>query len=406
MIQYDQFNTLFNKLLAPVDEYNDTNKSISELFKKRLEKYNIARSQAELAMDMQSRSLDAILDNSAQRVDIINILKLSQFLGLKEMDFIRSYIHEADSSTIRELEITRKRVFILSHFDLKTLKKANFFDKLDFDEIELRINKFFGIDNIYDYVKKTNYIPAFSKPKRNPRQLMREFWVASALAQFESLNNPNIYNRDELTDLIPKIRPYTMNVENGLKTVIQALYNVGVTVIYQPHLPTTQVRGATFILKEKKQPCIAITDLNKNYASIWFALIHELCHVLYDFDDIEKQVFHMTGEVDLLLNQEEGANKFSRDYLFSEERSKYIYPNIDNHYVVSSYAKQSQVHPCIVYDFYKFDMEKEGKNYWGYFKEHYPDVSIALKELRDGSPYEYATIEESVKFLKENVYNL
>jgi HTH-type transcriptional regulator/antitoxin HigA len=392
-------------ILLPVDQYTGHLKSIKELFEDRLSLYNITQRQAENILGVQARTLDGILNKSTVRVDALNILKLSQFLGIAESDFYKIYINELTQEAIRELEDTRRNTFIAANFDVATLRKCGFLPKKsDFPEIENRIKKFFGLSSIYDYRTRSRYIPAFSKTKRTPHILMREFWVASAIDQFEKLNNHNEYARDALIDLLPKIRPYTMNVEQGFKTVVRALYNIGVTVIYQEHLPTTQVRGATFVVKNK--PCIAVTDLNKNYSTLWFALLHELHHVLFDYEDIEKQVFHMTGEPDLFLLQEDAADDFAREYLFPTDRLKYILPHIDNEFLVSSYAKESQVHRCIVYSFYHRYMSERGGNYWGRFKEHFPDISLALKSLRDGDPYQYEEIQESVNYLKEKVYNI
>jgi len=66
------------------------------------------------------------------------------------------------------------------------------------------------------------------------------------------------------------------------------LFNIGITIVFQPSLPKTQIRGATFLINDK--PCIVITDFNKNYATIWFALIHELHHVLFDLETIDKKI--------------------------------------------------------------------------------------------------------------------
>ncbi len=232
---------------------------------------------------------------------------------------------------------------------------------------------------------------------------MREFWVRSAITHFKKLNNPNIYNRDALKDLIPKMKPYTMNIEKGLKIVSQALYNCGVTVIYQELLPTTQVRGATFVVNGK--PCIALTNWNKNYATLWFALMHELYHVLYDIEEIELQVFHLTGEADLMLLQENKANEFSREFLFSYEQTKYISAYIDNPFIVKKYAAECQVHPSLTYNFYCYDMQKnKAQNHWGKYKHLLPKIEIALKDFNTNS-LENKSIEETVKYLNETVFN-
>ena len=98
---------------------------------------------------------------------------------------------------------------------------------------------------------------------------MREFWITSAVEQFRGINNPNEYSKNKLMALIPKIRPYTEFEEKGFITVIQALFKAGVTVIVQPYLTKTSVRGGSFVIDDK--PCIIITDLGKNYATLWFA---------------------------------------------------------------------------------------------------------------------------------------
>lgn len=398
-----EFEKEFYKLIAPITQWQGEFKSIKEIFVAKINEYGITQNQAENLLNMEKRTLGGILDRSTKRVDVINLIKLGQFLGLETKDLIEFYLKEISIDIIGELEDTKKKSFIVSKFDIKNLYNSGFIkNKTDFNAIEDRIVKYFGLNSIFEFQDK-NYIPAFSKTKRSEQSLMREFWVRSAFTHFQKLNNPNEYNRDTLVELISKIRPYTMNIEKGLKIVSQALYNCGVSIIYQQHLPTTQVRGATFVVNNK--PCIAITDLNKNYATLWFALIHELHHVLYDFDEIEKQVFHLTGEADLLLLQEDKANEFSRDFLFSYERTKYISAYIDTPLLVNEYAKESQVHPSLIYNFYCYDMQKKGKNYWGRYKHLLPKIDVALKDFNTNS-LEKDSIDETVIYLKEKIYNI
>lgn len=394
----------FYKLLNPVDKWAGEEASLKELFDAKIQQYGLTTNQAEKLLSMQKRTLEGILDRSAKRIDVVNLLKLGQFLGLNTDSLFKIYLNEVSHDIIAELEDTKKKSYIVANFDVKNLFKAGFIaSKTDFDEIEQRILSFFGLNSIYEYASKS-YIPAFSKTKRSPNILMKEFWVRSAYAHFEKINNPNPYNREALVDLIPKIRPYTMNLESGLKTVSQALFNAGLTVIYQPHLPTTQVRGATFVINNK--PCIVLTDLNQRYATIWFALMHELYHALYDLEEIERQVFHLTGEPDLFLLQEDKANDFSREYLFGQDKLKYIKPYIDNERIVREFAKKNQVHPSLIYNFYCFDVESEGKgSYWAKYRVHQPDVKTALKELNVNT-FENDSIDDTIKYLNEYVFNI
>lgn len=349
----------FYKMLSPADAWDGEANSIKEIFEARLTKHGITQNQAEKLLNMQKRSLEGILDGSAKRVDVINLLKLGQFLGLEISALLKLFIHDLPQDIVVELEDAKKKSFILSNFDIKNLAKSGFLNtKTDFNEIERRIVDFFGLKSIFHYSNK-QIIPAFSKTKKSESTLMREFWVRSAHSHFESLKNPNMYDRKQLVDLIGKIRPYTLNLAGGLKTVTQALYNIGVTVLYQPHLSTTHVRGATFVING--QPCIALTDLNKNYATIWFALLHELHHVLYDYDEIQNNVFHLTGEVDLFLLQEHKADEFSRNYFLPADKAKFIYKYIDNQLIVGNFAQENQIHPSLIYNFYCWDMDAAGK---------------------------------------------
>jgi hypothetical protein len=400
------FLSEFYKMLAPVDAWDGEANSIKEIFEGRLNKHGITQNQAEKILNMQKRTLEGILDGSAKRVDVINLLKLGQFLGLETNALFKFFLSDMPADMVGELEDAKKKSYILSNFDIKNLAKSGFLSsKTDFDEIEKRIVTFFGLKSIFHYSNK-QIIPAFSKTRKNESALMREFWVRSAYAHFESLKNPNTYDRKQLVELIGKIRPYTLNVAGGLRTVTQALYNIGVTVIYQPHLPTTQVKGATFVIGS--QPCIALTDLNKNYATIWFALLHELHHVLYDFDEIQSNVFHLTGEIDLFLLQEDKADEFSRDYFLPADRAKFIYKYIDNQLVVNNFARENQVHPSLIYNFYCWDMEAAGKgSYWAKYNSiiRAADIKLALKDINI-DPFDKERVEDTVQYLKENIFNI
>ena len=96
----------------------------------------------------------------------------------------------------------------------------------------------FDLDSIYDYDKELNNV-LFSKTKKTFSDKMKDFWIKSNYKYFETINNPNEYNRDELVELLPKIKPYTKNVETGLITVFQALYNIGAVSYTHLTLPTT-----------------------------------------------------------------------------------------------------------------------------------------------------------------------
>lgn len=362
-----------------LDKSFKANTDFEKLLKDKLKSTGLSKTHFERLSGIQRKSLDAILKKSSKQTDIVNLLKLGEFLELSLEELMVLHFKDRPSEEIKELQNSMDITYINKNFDLKTLSNLNFVKTDDsVEDLTYRICNFFEISSIYDYQRELNDA-LYSRTKRSFSDKMKDFWIKSSYKYFELIDNSNEYSRESLIDLIPKIKPYTQNVEKGLLTIFQALYNIGVTVVFQPSLPKTQIRGATFFINNK--PCVVITDFNKNYATIWFALIHELNHVLFDLDTIENTKFHLSGEPDLFLLQEDKANEFASEYLLSSEKMRYIEKLINNPLIVSRFAKECQVHPCIIYSQYQWRQSELGNNYWGYFKEYFPDVSLATKNL-------------------------
>lgn len=353
--------------------------SLEELLQMKLDESNLTKTQFEKLAGIERKSLDAILNKTSKQTDINKLIKLGEFLDVDFQTLLTIHYHERHIDEIKELQDSMDITFINKYFDLKALTSLKFIDKnTTLDKLKNRICNFFDIDSIYNYDTELNDV-LFSRTKKTYSDKMKDFWIKSSYKYFELIDNPNEFDRKSLIDIIPKIKPYTRNVENGLKTVFQALYNIGVTVVFQPSLPKTQIRGATFVVNSK--PCIVITDFNKNYATIWFALIHELHHVLYDMDLISKTSYHLTGEPDLFLIQEDKANKFASEYLLSDEKMRYIEKLIHNRLMVMRFAEENQIHPCIIYAQYQWRQAEIGNDYWGAFKEQFPILSTATNNL-------------------------
>jgi len=260
---------------------------------------------------------------------------------------------------------------------------------VDCEEIENRILSFFGLNNMYEYESEISGA-LFSRTKKSTHDKMMEFWVKSAYLQFQKVDNPNEYERDSLLELISKVRPYTRYVENGLTTVVKALFNIGITVIIQSYLTKTQIRGGTFLVNGK--PCIVLTDFNKRYDTLWFTLLHELCHVLFDLDTIKTTSYHLSGEPDIFLIEEE-ANQFARDYLLSPEKLGIVKPFIFSDGVVEEYAKQWKVHSSIIYGLYL----SENENYYPKFRNYIVKSDKAVNNLKLSSWDEDSILEHAEK---------
>lgn len=406
MIKDDFFLGEFRRLFEPEVTSSILNvSSIKQAIEKRLIELNLTANKVIELFAIDYRSLNSIIDGTAKRVDLVTAIKLSHFLGIKIDDFIAIYAEQMDPEQIGEIDKARKASFISGNFDLQQLKSGGFFNsKSTIEDIELRINKYFGFADVTQY-NQIDAGAAFSRVKKDPVALMRDFWVKSAHTHFVKINNPYPYMRRDLLDLLPKIRPYTMDVENGLVNVVRALFRLGVTVIYQPSLPNVNVRGATFCIKGK--PCIVLTDYQKRYTTLWHVLIHELHHALFDLEDLEKWGYHLTGQPDLFLMNDDQADSFARQFLFSKERSRQVDPFINDEVIVKKFAESAQVHSSFAYAYYLFDLREKGYEHaWGSkLANKIPKSDSALKTLNT-QVFSKEAIQESVDALMQTIFNI
>lgn len=378
-------DNLLHSVLSEIDILD-----IKTLFEDKLKEYNLSKTRALQILNIDKDVFDEIISGTAKQPSLINVIKLAEFIEIEIDDIVKAVIKNQNSENLNSIEKARNVTFLVKNFDVKVLTKLGFFENTpDINILIKRVLTFFGFDSILEFEQTLN-APLFSKTKRNFSDKMKDFWIKSAYQSFKIINNPNQYDRDRLKDLIVKIKPYSQDVTSGLFTVCKALYNVGVTVIFQDYLSTTQIRGATFIIEGK--PCIVLTDYRKIYPTLWFTLLHELHHVLFDFDKVETNNFHLSGDNDLFLIEEK-ADSFARDFFLSEEKFSFIKKLINNNYIVSKYARELEVHESIIYAWYSWYQDKlYNKNYYGAFKEHYPDYLIALSKL---NPLQWS--DESIK---------
>ena len=379
--------------------------SLFDLISKKREEMSLSNLQMSKILDIDKSTFDRLLkkieDGDSSSIDFFTILKICNLFGIDIQEISEIYASSLKPESIGELEQARKANYIINQFDLKGLKDAGFIESItDFRQIEKRIVDFFRLDSIFQFNSEIG-MALFSRTKANSHDKMREFWVRSAFYQFEKINNSNDYNRETLLAIVPKIRPYTRFEEKGFLTVLQALYNAGVTVIVQSYLSKTQVRGATLAAKNK--PCIVITDFNKSYATLWFALLHELYHVLYDFEELKIWKYHLTGENDIYLLREDDADYFAREMLLPKEKLDFVKHLINSPALVAEYAEKNKVHPSIIYSFYCYEEKKQnGKDFYGLYQKYFGKPEKTLQVVKT-HPWDKESIYQEIEIVKKRL---
>jgi HTH-type transcriptional regulator/antitoxin HigA len=370
-------------LNSAFEDNSKTNVSLSELFDSKLAELKLKRTNVQNLLGIPSRTLKGILDGTQKMVDVTNIKKLADFLQLPEEQVYKLYSDTIQQKLGLASGVTQHKIkFIKENFNLIILKKAGLIDSLtDFDHIEKRIVARLGYKSIYEY-QNPNIDVAFSSGVFKPKNLQaRMFWLRTAMNLLEEINNPNEFDRDGLIKFIPNIIWHTQNVEKGLTEVIKVLYKLGITVVYQPPLQGLQLRGATLSINDK--PCIVLTNYQGFYPTLWFCLLHEIFHVLFDFNDIKKGQYHLTDDENDELSvreREDQADNFAREYFFSRAKLVAIKPLLHNFYAVKRCAAENHIHVSFIYAFAAFDARND-RSYWARAKKFSPPVTEAVLKI-------------------------
>lgn len=393
---------------------NDINKLINSAFseetlkskfERRLSELNISQNQAEENLEIEHRTLNGILDGSLKKIDFVHLLKIAQFIDISYKEISDLYVKAIAEKHKDDLEQSKRRTFILNHFDLPVLKNIGVIESIrDFQHIEERLNQIFGIDTITDYdVEDTG--AALSTPNvvvKNEKT--RKYFIRKSKAIFKLIGNPNRYDKEALVEYFPKIRWHTTDIDNGILNVSKALYELGVTVIFHPTMPSLQLRGATFEVNNK--PCIVLTDYRNSYPTMWFAFLHELFHVIFDWEEIQKRKYHLSDEENDLFvvrQKEEEANEFAREFLFPKSKMQTILDRMQQRVFVKEYALDNHVHPSIVYANHAYNYKIEERNLWAEYEQFWPSIKNLVKKLSNDLTHK-STAADFASYFKNTIF--
>lgn len=404
--KYKQANDLLNNLFKEP--------GLRELFERRLHELNLNQTSALKMLKMERKALLGIIDGTQRRADYTNFEKLAAFLNILNEELIQKHTALLEKNFEQKDSPRDKKKFIREHFDLATLKKAGFINDVTNDEeIESKINRFYGFDSIFEYEKRSfnvlfsaSNIESMAAGTIEKIGLARDNWLTAGRQLAVRLDNPYQYDREKLIKYFPQIRWYSTNVEFGLINVIKALFKIGITVIYQSPLSSLHLRGATIPVMGK--PCIMLTDHKGFYPTLWHGLVHELYHVLFDWTDIKlndkPHLSEDTSQVLTITDNELDADNFAREYLFSRKKMEDIKLYLKDQEFIEETAKNNDVHPSFIYTYYAFDYNKLDRMAWARAKKQTPPIITAVHRLEN--PFnKIIPIEDFAKKLKLEIYN-
>lgn len=160
------------------------------------------------------------------------------------------------------------------------------------------------------------------------------------------------------------------------------------------------MRAATFCINDK--PCIAITNYKDYYSTLWFALFHELYHVLYDWEEIvnSEGATHISAGMSTGTIDEDAANAFAARYLFDDEKMELVIPFMDDRNYVAKVARGYNVHESIVYALYAYKYSTNENKLFAKYKDCLIDPKSAIKEFAPSMYERYEPIPTITKITK------
>lgn len=339
-------------------------------------------------------------------------IAIAHLIGISEQQLLDSAYKEFKEENGLNLDSLKYASFLYSNFDCKALKTLKLFGVNDTDEQMCnRLVEYFGYHSIFEYkVPISPKSALFSKRKISAQekreQLMMNFWLTTAQRSFVEMNNPNEYDRELLKDFVLKrIKQYTNDVNSGFAIAIYVLYQLGVSVLVQDYITGTRAYGVSLIVNCK--PCIVLTALGGHYYKLWTTLLHELYHILNDWDYLQHVGCMVSDESQgELFVSENDADRFAYNCLVPESLYNKLELIIDSKFKVIQLAQKLGIHPTIVYGVYLEQEKDKIKKKKGFEKHVYLKNVLQTKDTKclkniTYNPIDEGNIKIAVKRVKE-----
>jgi HTH-type transcriptional regulator / antitoxin HigA len=230
---------------------------------------------------------------------------------------IREEVNNKDFNETELKELDKRfrftTIFAGLNWDIK--KQANEMLKL------LRISSYSQFDDVY-----SNLNVDFMEDGGEKESIA--IWLNLAGEEVEIQNRDlsnKLYDRTNLINSLGKLKKIALNndYENSLQSVRKLLNRLGIYLVFCDAVVNSKVRGA--LTTYKKNPAIYLTARFKTHDHVWFALMHEIGHLIMHYEP-NKPLITLEPELGLdtdhISLKEKEANTFARDFFIDQTAYK------------------------------------------------------------------------------------
>jgi len=205
----------------------------------------------------------------------------------------------------------------------------------------LRISDFTQFDVVYDKI-----LADFMEDGGEKEAIA--IWLNMCRSEIEIQNKDLTdieYNEKDFRNNLNKFKILAMNekTELSINSSRKLCNKLGVYLVFCEPIKHSKVRGA--ITSYKGKPVIYISGRFKTHAHIWFALMHEIGHLLLHYD---KRDTIVSIEDDSTLKELE-ANKFAQDFFINPlEYKSFINSGIFTKETIIEFSREQKILPKFI----------------------------------------------------------
>ncbi|MEG0835900.1 MAG: helix-turn-helix domain-containing protein [Christensenellaceae bacterium] len=321
-----------------------------DIVKEYLEQYGITQKDLANRTGISEKHISNVLSGNSRLTEDF-ALKLEKVMPDVPASYWLNY-----ESKYREQLAREKETYNLSRTDLKEVAKRFCFKEifkglnLSLTEQAVEMLKMLGISDFAHFDTAFQRFEAEFMEDGGEKEAIA-IWLGLCEDEAELQNNDLssiAFSPSQLKASFPKFKSIANNdnLEASLKSCRKLLNSVGVYFVVCAAVPGCKVRGA--LTHYKGHPAIYISGRFKTQDHVWFAILHELAHLLLHYQKNDT-ILSYEDDVSDSRDKEREANEFAREYFIDRAAYKvFTSKKVFTSASIRNFAAQQGVTPAIV----------------------------------------------------------
>lgn len=317
------------------------------IIKEYLEEYKITQKDLSKRIDMSEKHISNVI-NGNSRVTEEFALKLEKVIHDVPASYWLNYEAKYREYLARQEELSK-----IDAWDLDKLSKRFRFKEV-FKDLNMTL-----VEQAVEMLKLLK-ISDYSNFEKVYGELAVEFmedggeseaiaiWLNMCCEEIEIQNKDieqQVFNENELSKNLPKFKllAHNKNTNSSINSCRKLCNKLGIYLVFCENITNSKVRGALTTYKDN--PAIYLSGRFKSHSHTWFALMHEIGHLMLHYDKS-----HTLVSIEEKVNdKEEEANNFARDFFINpEEYNEFTSIGIITSDSIREFAKKQDVLPEFV----------------------------------------------------------